>query len=90
MFFIDPTFLKLVVIVAGIAVAVFGLTFLTLRRRAEILDEYFTPDEEDIEEDFFRRRAQRQNIAQAQALQENLESPEAAATEGWGNNEAES
>ena len=86
MFFIEPTFLKIVVIVAGILVAVFGLTFLTLQRRADILDHYFTPDEEGLEEDFFRRRAQRQHAAQPQDQQEELESqdPAVAATEGWG------
>ena len=87
MFFVDPSFLKLVVIVAGIAVAVFGLTFLTLRRRSEILDHYFTPDEENLEEDFFRRRAQRQTAAQAQKMQEVSQLQEN--TEGeWGNAES--
>jgi len=73
MFFIDPTFLKVVVIIAGILVAIFGLTFLTLRRRSEILDHYFTPDEEGLEEDFFRRRAQRQHAAHTQQPQEEPE-----------------
>ena len=85
MFFIDPTFLKIVVIVAGIAVAVFGLTFLTLRRRAEILDNYFTPDEDGLEEEFFRRRAQRQHDAQDQAAKEEADAQLAAPEDEWGN-----
>jgi len=85
MFFIDPTFLKVVVIVAGILVAIFGLTFLTLRRRSEILDHYFTPDEEGLEEDFFRRRAQRQRAAQSQQPQEEQpESREVPPADQWG------
>ena len=84
MFFIDPTFLKVVVIVAGILVAIFGLTFLTLRRRSEILDHYFTPDEEGLEEDFFRRRAQRQLAAQSQEEPKQEEtSPETPPADQW-------
>jgi len=86
MFFIDPTFLKIVVIIAGILVAVFGLTFLTLRRRSEILDHYFTPDEEGLEEDFFRRRAQRQHAAHTQQPAEEAEpeSEETPHADQWG------
>jgi len=86
MFFIDPTFLKIVVIIAGILVAIFGLTFLTLRRRSEILDHYFTPDEEGLEEDFFRRRAQRQLAAHSQQPQEELkpESEDVPRADQWG------
>ena len=82
MFFFDPTFLKIVVIVAGILVAVFGLTFLTLRRRLEILEHYFTPDEEGLEEDFFQRRAQRQHAAQTQ--EEPAPEEPAPSREEWG------
>ena len=87
MFFFDPSFLKLVVVVAGIAVAVFGLTFLTLRRRSEILDHYFTPDEENLEEDFFRLRAQRQTAAQALKAQE-VQEPQENSDGEWGNGES--
>ena len=83
MFFIDPTFLKIVVIVAGIIVAIFGLTSLTLHRRSEILDHYFTPNEEGLEEDFFRRRAQRQHSLQSQ--EEPEQAPQEAPTaDQWG------
>ncbi|MCL2305364.1 MAG: hypothetical protein FWC43_08485 [Planctomycetaceae bacterium] len=82
MFFIDPTFLKIVIIVAGISFAIFGLTFLTLRRRAEILDYYFTPDDEGLEEDFFRRRTQRQNTTQTQEEPKSQESSQRS--EEWG------
>ena len=86
MFFIDPTFLKVVVIIAGILVAIFGLTFLTLRRRSEILDHYFTPDEEGLEEDFFRRRAQRQHATHSQQPLEEAEpeSEDAPRADQWG------
>jgi len=81
MFFIEPTFLKTVVIVTGIVVAIFGLTFLTLRRRLEILEHYFTPDEEGLEEEFFQRRTQRQRAAQQQ---EESEPRESAPADEWG------
>ena len=84
-FLFDPAFLKIVIIVAGIVVAIYGLTFLTQRRRTEILEHYFTPDEEGLEEDFFRRRAQRQNAAQAQQEQTEADAQDALTTaDEWG------
>jgi len=84
-FLFDPAFLKIVIIVAGIVVAIYGLTFLTQRRRTEILEHYFTPDEEGLEEDFFRRRAQRQNAAQApQEPTETVAPDELTTADEWG------
>ncbi len=84
MFLFEPLFLKIAVIVVGIVVAVFGLTFLSLRRRTEILEHYFTPDEEGLEEDFFRRRAQRQTAAQDAKTQEEDAAQDQPIADEWG------
>ena len=34
-----------------------GLAFLALRRRNEVLQDFLTPDEPDLEEEFFRVRS---------------------------------
>ena len=43
----------LVVIVCGLGLFL-GLAFLMLRRRNDLLQEFLTPDEPNIEEEFFR------------------------------------
>ena len=45
----------LVVIVGGLALF-FGLALLMLRRRSEVLQGFLTPEEPNIEEEFFRVR----------------------------------
>lgn len=45
----------LLVAIAGL-VLIAGLTFLALRRRNEILQDFLTPEEPNIEEEFFKKR----------------------------------
>ena len=49
-------FLDLLIIVAAGLVLLAGLTFLALKRRNEILQEFLTPEEPDIEKEFFKHR----------------------------------
>lgn len=49
----------LVVVVCGLVLFV-GLALLMLRRRNEILQNFLTPEEPNIEEEFFRTRRQEQ------------------------------
>ena len=84
-FLFEPDFLRITVVFAGIVIAIAGLTFFALRRRDEILTDYFTHDEADLEEDFFRRRAEKRGIShskkpEAQA-EESITQPEKAQ---WG------
>lgn len=89
MFFLDPSFLKIVIIVVGVAAAIYGLSFLAIRHRSDVLEQYFLPEEDiDMEEDFFRRRALRQHAAQTdkQEPQENKDETATAPIEEdeWG------
>jgi len=45
----------LIVVVGGL-ILFFGLALLMLRRRNEILQKFLTPEEPDLEEEFFRVR----------------------------------
>jgi hypothetical protein len=45
----------LIVLFAGLAL-VSGLSFLILRRRDEILQDFLTPEEPEIEQEFFKRK----------------------------------
>ncbi len=44
----------LVVLIAGVLLTV-GLSYLALRRRNEILQDYLTPNEPDIDREFFKK-----------------------------------
>ncbi len=75
----------LIAFAAGL-ILVAGLTLLALRRRNEILQEFLTPDEPDIEKEFFKRRAK--EIADKQIVQSTDESDVETAPDGedagWG------
>jgi hypothetical protein len=45
----------LIILFVGLAL-VSGLSFLILRRRDEILQDFLTPEEPDIEQEFFKRK----------------------------------
>ena len=47
---------ELLVVIIGGLVLFFGLALLVLRRRNEMLEYFLTPEEPDLEEDFFRVR----------------------------------
>ena len=49
-------FLDFLIVVAGGLILVAGLTFLALKRRNEILRDFLTPEEPDIEKEFFKHR----------------------------------
>lgn len=49
----------MVIVVCGLALFL-GLAFLMLRRRNEILQKFLTPEEPNLEEEFFRVRPPKQ------------------------------
>ena len=61
---------ELFVIVLGGLVLLIGLAFLMLRRRNEVLQEFLTPDEPDLEEEFFR-------VRQPKPIEDDIEEPDA-------------
>ena len=54
---------ELLVVVAGGLVLLIGLAFLMLRRRNEMLQTFLTPEEPNLEEEFFRVRTPNQEEA---------------------------
>ena len=81
---------ELLVIVLGGLALFFGLALLMLRRRNEILQDFLTPDEPNLEVEFFGARKPRQAAAKEQE-QEQAEMPleeVAATTETSGTGEA--
>ncbi|MGL6196365.1 MAG: hypothetical protein ACRC2T_16230 [Thermoguttaceae bacterium] len=62
---------QLVILIVGSVLILFGLAFFACRRRKEILEDYFTPNPDDIEEEFFRRRTE--NHQQKQLDEKDIE-----------------
>ncbi len=88
MFSFQPTLFQILILIGGTLLAVAGLTAFALRRREEILEDYFTPDEKDIEDDFFRRRAERRAAAKPAPAEEDADSAQPETEEAqWGNAE---
>ena len=83
-FLFEPDFLRVVVIIVGIVVAIAGFTFFALRRRDEMLSDYFTSDEVDLEEDFFRRRAEKRTPRSKKHEVSSGESTEHSEETEWG------
>ena len=57
------------VIVCGL-ILFFGLALLVLRRRNEILQRFLTPEETDLEEEFFRVINPKQEISASEEVDE--------------------
>lgn len=55
MFLFKPQFYELLVLLFAAVLVIVGFTYLSLRRRDEILQEIFTPDEPELAREFFRR-----------------------------------
>ena len=55
---------ELLVIILGGLVLLFGLAFLMLRRRNEVLEVFLTPEEPDLEQEFFRVRISKQEATE--------------------------
>lgn len=51
---------ELLVVVMAALLTLVGLSLLALRRRNEILQDYLTPEEHDIEQEFFKKRPVRE------------------------------
>jgi len=82
--FSSPFLDILIFFVAGLILFV-GLTWLALRRRNEILQDYLTPEEPDIEQEFFRRREKpKADESTAEEPPNDAESESAADETGWG------
>ena len=59
----------------------FGLALVMLRRRNEVLQKFLTPEEPDLEKDFFRVRSPKQEVAvQEKTLQEETAESESSQT----------
>ena len=66
---------ELLVVILGGIILFFGLALLMLRRRNEILQRFLTPEEPNLEEEFFRVRAPKQT-EQAKTPPENADETE--------------
>ena len=64
------------VIVLGGLLLLFGLAFLMLRRRNEMLQNFLTPEEPDLEQEFFRVRSPKQEETQSEDIAEQTETQE--------------
>ncbi|MDR2441646.1 MAG: hypothetical protein LBE12_19970 [Planctomycetaceae bacterium] len=88
MFTFQPVEL-LIVLLACLAL-ISGLSFLILRRRDEILQDFLTPEEPNIEQEFFKRTPVEEPVVQEEVHEE--ESPieeEEQSDVGWGITEQE-
>ncbi|MDR3199023.1 MAG: hypothetical protein LBU34_14245 [Planctomycetaceae bacterium] len=83
--------IELLIILFASLVLISGLSFLILRRRDEILQEFLTPDEPDIEREFFKRKpVQEPEIEQEEVREEETVTEEEPPPDiGWGNTEHE-
>jgi len=68
---------ELLVIILGGVILFFGLALLMLRRRNEILERFLTPEEPNLEEEFFRVRYKQE--AQEETPSEDADEPETEA-----------
>lgn len=79
----------LIVLFAGLAL-VSGLSFLILRRRDEILQNFLTPEEPDIEQEFFKRKPVEESAIPEEILEEEEKEKETVTEKeptpdiGWG------
>ena len=80
----------LVVVISGL-VLFLGLALLMLRRRNEILEKFLTPEEPNLEEEFFRVRTPKQETPPQEdaAESESNETAEASGEDAarWGTSE---
>ena len=78
-------FLDFLIFFAAGLILLAGLTWLALRRRNEILQDYLTPEEPEIEQEFFKRR-EKPKVEKEHTEEEAAEGEsEVAADEaGWG------
>lgn len=72
-----------VILVTGLILVV-GLSLLALRRRNEILRDYLTPEEKDIEEQFFRRRVRAPEKQEAEPEKAEESPAESEVGSEWG------
>ena len=85
----------LVVVVILSLMLFFGLAFLMLRRRNEILQDYLTPEEPELEETYFRVRSLPQEASPSEEAAESKtsEPPEGETPKGdsasWGTQASE-
>ena len=67
---------ELLVIILGGIVLFFGLAFLMLRRRNEVLQDFLTPEEPDLEQEFFRVRSLKPPETEVAPPEESADEPE--------------
>ena len=73
--------IELLVVVIGGLLLLFGLALLVLRRRNEVLQVFLTPEQPDIEEEFFRVRTKTQEPVEETVSEEETAEPEPGETE---------
>ena len=77
---------ELLVVVLGGLVLFFGLALLMLRRRYEILQKWLTPEEPDLEEEFFRVRKAplKEPLSEEEIVEEDTSETDEESTVQWG------
>lgn len=81
MFTFQPVDL-LVLLVAAVVILV-GLSYLALRRRNELLQDFLTPDDKGLEVTFFKKRPEPEPVPEQESGQdENVDKEEVSAS--WG------
>jgi hypothetical protein len=75
----------LIILFAGLAL-VSGLSFLILRRRDEILQDFLTPEEPDLEQEFFKRKPVEEPVTPEEIHEdeETVTKEESTPEIGWG------
>ena len=83
-------YLDILIVFVGGLILLAGLAFLVLRRRNEILREFLTPEEPNIEQEFFKRREKSktdEEVPEEQPVE--TESEGTIDEAGWGTNATE-
>jgi hypothetical protein len=62
--------LELLIVFVACLALIFGLSFLILRRRDEIIQDFLTPEEPNIEQEFFKRKPVEEPVASEEVPEE--------------------
>jgi len=82
--FTNPLFYEWLVLIAAGVLIVIGLTYLTLRRRDEMLEEIFTPVEQELAQEFFERIEAQERAKQEHPEEETVEEATEEDDTDWG------
>lgn len=74
---------EVMVILVGFVLVLLGLTFFLYRRRDEILEEIFTPEESELDQEFFKRIEEQQKQLETVEAEPSLDEVDSEGFE-WG------